>query len=757
MPASSPDPVRVLLAGFGVVFALGLALIAWAGRDTNPPILVEPVVEQPSDDIVRIDADADDRAGTDVATPAADLVAGADPRAGGAAARTTVGALHTWRDAFQPYDVRTDRTFETFRVLWFAADGERRVHAPDEALAADALAPGALIAVVVEGFAPRVTTGAAVAQASEVDRRLQLHPTSTVRIELEPGAPWAPELAHAVVASRHARPLEGLREPTPRAERLEDFADHLRELLDESTDAMRCSTLLANLRESAFFAPVTSLTPGRRPEWGEAPFLAPFGIARRQGELELPALFEDVVVAGPLGIRVVANGPVDLVRDVGSDAVAELGRHVQRGFHCDDGDDVTVYVRAGAVGGYFGRLPYGATDAQFDAKYRARPKHWWQSVRPPVLRDGSVVDGSPIELAADGSFEWLSTRPGMHRLVARWSEPGGVVAFCDLEFDVAAGEFVDLGVLAPTPSTVVRTHMRFVDREGVELEDLTARLYGFELDGRIDGANSVLEVFADDQPLVDVVTFTADRTTVELRGLPTEELGLRPLVLRLPPTVGEDWAVATSFAATPFTPVVGAVVDVDVPIEVEAQIHVRLQVPLEGDLFAPGIHYTGAALRRATGDDRYFAFTWNDAGYSEVEFDLPAGEWEILVAAATSRAHPVHPSEVWYASTMLRLEPGPPVERILRVAPGATVVATAAALGARGADLGMDEEVASTMHHEVTPVDFPGFSALVRRVRANEDGEFVIEHLAPGTEYEVRTNGRRFWSGRSGSILRFDG
>lgn len=754
MPASSPDPVRVLLAGFGVVFALGLALIAWAGRDTNPPILVEPEVEVPSDELARIDAGTDDAERSVGAIAAVDFVAGADPLVGAdnsaTPLRTSVGVPHTWREALRPYDVRTGGGFETFDVLWFAADGERREHRSDDALAAAAFATDALITVVVPGFAPRVTTGAAVAGASDEQRRLPLHPTSTVRVELEPGATWDPQLSLALLTSKNAEAMNAIRRG-PELE-FDVFADHLRELLDDGTSDMRRSTLIATLRTTPYFEPVTSLAARRRTDWGSAPYLAPFGISKAYGGLVLPVVVEDFAVIGPLAVLIVADAPVDLVRRVGVEVVAEFRTFAHRGFMCEDGDDVTVYVRPGPAGGYFGRLPFAASDAQFDSKFRTKAKNPWASVRTTSARDGVVVSDSPIELAVDGTFEWRGARPGLHRLVARWSEPGGVVAFCDVEFEVAAGEFVDLGVLAPTPNTVVRTHMRFVDRDGIELEDFAARLYGFELDGRLEGANSILEVFADDQPIIDVVTFTADRTTLELRGLPVGALGLRPLALRLPPTSGEAWAVATSFAATPFTPIDGAAIDVDVPIEIEAQVSVRLQVPLEGDLYAPGIHYTGAALRRSTGDNRYFAFTWSNAGYSEVELELPVGDWEIHVAATTPRTHPVHPNAVWHASTTLRLDPGPPVERVLRVAPGATLRATGSALAFRHVDLDPDLAAVLEVMYVAVPVDFPGFSALHRRAHADEDGIFTFEHLAPDVDYEMSSSGVGFTTGRSGSI-----
>lgn len=725
MDPARTDPLRLLFACFGALGAIALALVVWAGRDTNEPRLV---VEPEPEGIPRIEveqpwsfAPGGGTATTRTAEAAIDLVDGGTGFT--EAERVAVGSYATWDEAIDVVDVTDERTIEAARLAHIGTDGVRTVLELGDAIEPELLGRWDLLVVDADGYLPRLFEVRALLSADEEDRRVHLTPPVTVRIEYDESLRWPTTLKSVRVRSMIAGRAQGMGGAGDFAQ----FRANFRSLVDPSLDADERSRLLKPLRRTPWFKPVTQPGEGGTEAFARCAATLPFGVVEI-GPGSPPVAIEGFGTPGSVDVQLVASSPVRVGVDgqfFGSDAHEAVARV---GGHCMPGGTMVLTVRTTAHGSYSAFLPFGARDARVLAWDFADDAH------------ETVIGGTaPSVDERTGEVRQEGTLPGHKRLSARWTEPNGDLVFSANHFEVLPGGHVALGTLGASPVTELLVEPRIVDPSGRPIDAIQGLLDTGHVSLRIPEVTgrTGFVLFGLDLPLSGRVPL--------VRGLPEGQYTLDVVHLVLPPALTGRWDLVPPTEPT-VVEVTGGSVRVELPIVVRARADLTVTVPLEGSLYAPGINYAGVALNTQTEEVVPVLFRWVDAmSHSVANVPLTGGTWDVVVAARTPADHPNHPGEVWYAERRVTLADFAAQEVTLDVAPGA-----AARMSDEGAEP-LPLSVATVPTHA-------GLKTLEHTKGAFvwDGSQYLAGGLAPGTEYALRLpNGRsiQFTTGASGSVV----
>lgn len=724
------EPVRFLLVGFALLALIGLGLVLWAARDTNPPVLV---VDEPSSEIARIAAhdgwsfapasaaESARESGPDL-VPTSDATTADAPRA-----RASLGAGERWSAALRPIDFYALRPIDDFEVVRIDADGSRHRFDADDPIELAGLAAETLLVVRAEDRLPRFVLWGGVVSATDVQRRLRLLPRGGLRIEAE-GPTDAGHLSHAVRVESLG--LFGWLEragPRSRAD-FDRFAADLDALLAPGSAAPARAEALARARAFPLFDAVVAL--GEEPIRGfSAPhYASPFGRVEVQTPGPLPIAIDAVAARHGYMVQLTSPTPVALVAVQGEEPSLPGTREASSFAPRDTNGWATLYLRASGFASFSGQLPFDAREALVFAGTQHDEETWYWN--------------TGLATTPAGLFHADGVRLGQQRVLARWTEPSGDVSFCDRRFELE-GRHVDLGALVPDVEAELRIVPVLRGIDGEPRPELARQLAGTNVVFRLDRLNErwglppsifhyISSANEDTTRRLDRFELLIEREALVVRGLPSRVFSITLEGLELPPHLADDWRLQPLDGAPTANLTAGAC-EVELPIVVEPRALLRVKVPLEGSLFAPGIRYTGCASRELSDGERVartFDFRWVDAELSSrADVELTSGIWDVTVAARTPTDHPNHPDEVWYARTQVAFGAFDEREVVLGVEPSAAAVLSPEFLEANGVD---DAGAAW-----VRPRDrgLERLEATSGRLELEDGGDLVVRDLVPDTRY----------------------
>jgi len=573
-------------------------------------------------------------------------------------------------DLLRPRIEGSDAPLLDFEVVAIASDGTRREAASHEPVLTRDLAIGGVLVVSATGACPRFVDAAWLAarrgfeDGLPVDLPLAAAATLVVHVAEPPAgrrrpdtfllAPTEPFFGAAVLRSgdpstrapfaSHEERLAALRRLA--ASTASDPSAASTESTEPAATPERARADLALARSDPAWSAI--LEPAADPAAGPTTrtFATPWLARHLQGADTGRVVFDLVPANTPVVLYVPWHLPLRLDAHAALFAAidAAFGRLATEALVLAPGQVLELAVGHEELAGFTGRLPAGAGAPWYVAHSL--------SIRSERRNaSGSATAGLPIvPIAENGVFERRDLVPGSHTIEAHWTESGGVTRIARRTFDLAPGEFEDLGELAVEGAGTLTIDTRLVpDGAGESLPS------GRALD-TIDLVAAVRHENAQNGPTLARATLRHGNTTVIDRLTPGRYVVVvngtqrheRPSRADAPEGLDEkyleDW-LARAVLPEPGIALVDAplVVPVELAPDGRLELVVRvaetgvcnLDVTVEPHLCIPNLRVC-AWFVRGDGADMHFeqGFAWEglpgSRGHATSSTTLPVGAWTVV-------------------------------------------------------------------------------------------------------------------------------
>jgi hypothetical protein len=565
---------------------------------------------------------------------------------------------------------------DEFDVLVIAPDGSQRVAAARDLVLERDLEAGGLLVVRAPRACPRFLDAArlaAIASSAVAPRAARPEPLDlplaaaaslVVEVTAPPEGRARPDtfVLAGAPSSRETRTF--IRSEMPDLEDAESRAAGraaLRDLASGALDADARRSALVRARSAAEYADATepAVDPTRPAD--ELGFLAPWLDRYVRDGTSARLVLEPVPANTDLSLHVPWHEALSIAPHAPPFARidAQCGRLGTSPFQIPSGQVEELTVAHETLGGFRGRLPVEAGTPWLVS-------HGFSLQYNEANSSGSASVGlGALVVAPDGSFECLDALAGSHSVAAQWREPDGVTRYGRRAFELAPGEFLDLGELSNMGDGRLTVVARFATDDGADALP----------SGR---AFESLQVYADLRPQnaphgpnVARLVLRHGHTTVVDRLAPgSYALHVRGTQRMAPATRADapaalDEAFVDDWLANTVLPEPGIVVvdaPIVAPVELAPDAHLelgiavaetgvcRLDVAVEPHLCIPNLRVCAWFVRRDGQDVRVQeAFGWEglpgSRGRATSATTLPLGEWTVvtlLELPGSAEIRPLH-------------------------------------------------------------------------------------------------------------------
>lgn len=455
------------LAAGAVLFVVGAVLVGWlVGGPADSLNFERPGPNEASGESDAAEPQQPALAGATVDDGTWGLAPGESKReAAPASAGTRIAARLS--ELLSPRRAGSRDALVDYRVAMIASDGTRRDVRPDDPVDVSDIVSGGLWIIEADGLCARWLASGEVPKwlslGHEEPLALELSPQATVVVHVEATPPGrvpieAIELTAESVDDEYFPGPDGnfVRvTPATRQERLAVFAG-LRDLLEPTLTRDRRRAVLA-----ALFAHPELLRNVDAQSPTAAGVLAPW-CERHSARPVADVTFTNVPAIAAVEVVVACSDTLEFDAHMRRDhpTHALLGRLRSALLPLAPGATVEIGIFYVPFGRVTGRLP---DDAHLPAKFTLL--HRFRARTDSGVADHRALASDP-RIDDERTFTWPALPPGNYVINAEWRGPGSNQNFVEREFDVVAGETVDLGVLFAPLEGALTILPRFVNEDG---------------------------------------------------------------------------------------------------------------------------------------------------------------------------------------------------------------------------------------------------------------------------------------------------